>query len=262
MGVVAARASRTGLALLAVVLVVSWLGVVRAATATAAAAGPPPRVVSLSFDDGRVSQGVADGLLAARRLHGTFFVISRSVNTGNDPESLTWAQLHRLARHGNEIAGHTRTHPHLPTLSRPVQVAEICGGRRDLMAHGFHPVSFAYPYGEYDATSEAVVRSCGFGNGRAAQGGPETIPPPDRYAIRTLEMVTVSDTAATLEAEATAAKPGQWLNYVFHDIGGPTEFDDQYRIGTKDFIAFLDWLRRQRDSGAIVVRTVGDVLSR
>ena len=266
MGVVAARASRAGIVVLAMGLAVTGLGALRATSAAArparTTAGSAPRVVSLSFDDGRVSQRVVDGLLARRHLKGTFYVISQSVDTGNDPESLTWAQIHRLARHGDEIAGHTRTHPHLPTLPRAAQIDEICGGRRDLMAQGFRPVSFAYPYGEYDATTEAVVRSCGYANGRAARGGVETIPPRDRYAIRTLESVTVSDTAAALEAETTAAKPGQWLNYVFHDIGGPTEFHDQYRIDRKDFIAFLDWLGRQRDSGAVVVRTIGDVLSR
>ncbi|HTC81700.1 MAG TPA: polysaccharide deacetylase family protein [Acidimicrobiia bacterium] len=224
------------------------------------AAAAPPRVVSLSFDDERVSQAVVGGLLSSRRLHGTFFVISRAVDTGNDPESLTWAQLSRLAHAGNEIAGHTRTHPHLPTLSRPKQVDEICGSRRDLVAAGFRPVSFAYPYGEYDATTEQVVRQCGYASGRAAWGGTETIPPADRYAVRTPQNVTDSDTVAGLEAETTTAKPGEWLNYVFHDIGDPYPDGDQYRIQTKDFTAFLDWLAHERDAGAVVVRTIGAVL--
>ena len=223
------------------------------------AAAAPPRVVSLSFDDERVSQAVVGGLLPSRRLHGTFFMISRAVDTGNDPESLTWAQLSRLAHAGNEIAGHTRTHPHLPTLSRPKQVDEICGSRRDLVAAGFRPVSFAYPYGEYDATTEQVVRQCGYASGRAAWGGTETIPPADRYAVRTLRNVVASDTVAKLESEVTAARPGQWLTFVFHDIGPPTAGGDEYRLATKDFAALLDWLGRQRRSGTVAVRTIGDV---
>jgi peptidoglycan/xylan/chitin deacetylase (PgdA/CDA1 family) len=249
---VAPRRARIGVALLAAAS--ALLG---PRVAPAGAASSPPRIVTLSFDDGRASQAAAGPLLASRHLHSTFFIITRSVNTGDDPDSLTWAQIHRFARAGNEIAGHTRTHPHLPTLSRAGQVDEICGGRRDLVAQGFHPVSFAYPYGEYDGTSEDVVRQCGYANGRAAQGGVETVPPADRYAIRTLENVTTSDTPASLEAQTWAAKPGQWLNYVFHDIGGPTEFNDEYRMTTKDFTAFLDWVRHQRDAGRIVVPTVG-----
>jgi peptidoglycan/xylan/chitin deacetylase (PgdA/CDA1 family) len=252
--IVARAAARIGVALLAVAAALLGPAVVPAVAA------PPPRVVTLSFDDGRASQGVVDGLLASRHLHGTFFIITRSVNTGADPESLSWGQIHRLARDGNEIGGHTRTHPHLPTLSPSAQADEICGGRRDLLAQGFHPVSFAYPYGEYDATSEAVVARC-YAGGRAAQGGVETVPPADRYAIRTLQNVTTADTPASLEAQTWAARPGQWLNYVFHDIGGPTEFNDEYRITTKDFVAFLDWVRHQRDAGRIVVRTVGQIVA-
>lgn len=223
------------------------------------AASTPPRVVTLSFDDGRASQAAAGPRLAARHLRGTFFIISRQVNTGDDADALSWDQIHRLARAGNEIGGHTRTHPHLPTLSRADQVDEICGGRRDLFAQGFRPVSFAYPYGEYDATSEDVVRHCGYADGRGAFGGVETVPPADRYAIRTPENVTTSDTPAGLEARTWAAPPGQWVNYVFHDIGGPTAYDDEYRITTEDFTTFLDWVRHQRDAGRIVVRTVGQV---
>jgi peptidoglycan/xylan/chitin deacetylase (PgdA/CDA1 family) len=249
------RAARIAVAVLAAASALLAPGAVPVGAASA-----PPRIVTLSFDDGRASQGVVDGLLAPRRLHGTFFIISRSVNTGDDPDSLSWAQIHRLARHGDEIGGHTRTHPHLPTLSRAAQIDEICGGRRDLQAQGFHPVSFAYPYGEYDATSESVVRQCGYADGRGAFGGVETVPPADRYAIRTPENVTTADTPASLEARTWAAKPGQWINYVFHDIGGPTAFADEYRMSTADFTRFLDWVRHQRDAGRIAVRTVGQVM--
>jgi peptidoglycan/xylan/chitin deacetylase (PgdA/CDA1 family) len=251
-GIVTGRGGRVAVGLLA--------GLALLGVQSVAGAAPPPRVVSLSFDDGRVSQGAVGDLLSARRLHGTFFIISRSVNTGNDPESMTWAQIQQLAKAGNEIGGHTRTHPHLPTLSPAAQTDEICGGRQDLVARGFQPVSFAYPYGEYTKTTEDIVRRCGYANGRAAQGGTETIPPRDRYAVRTLHNVKVSDTAAELEAETMAAKPGQWLNWVFHDIGGPSPDADAYRMPTKDFTAFLDWLAHQRDAGTVVVRTVGDVV--
>jgi len=252
--IVALRGARIGVALLAVASALLGPGAVPVGAAA------PPRIVTLSFDDGRASQGVVDGLLRPRHLRGTFFIISRSVNTGDDPDSLSWDQIRRLARDGDEIGGHTRTHPHLPTLSRAAQVDEICGGRRDLMAQGFRPVSFAYPYGEYDATTEGVVRQCGYGNGRAAQGGVEDVPAADRFAVRTLENVTMADTPASLEAQTWAAKPGQWLNYVFHDIGGPTAFNDEYRITAKDFTTFLDWVRHQRDAGRIVVRTVGQMV--
>jgi peptidoglycan/xylan/chitin deacetylase (PgdA/CDA1 family) len=247
--------------LIAVVLMAA-LGGVGLGAAPAGAAGPTaaPRIVSLTFDDGRVSQGVVDGLLASHRMQGTFYIITRAVNTGGDPESLTWAQIHQLAAHGDEIAGHTRTHPDLPTLNPAAQTAEICGSRQDLLAQGFAPVSFAYPYGDYTATTERIVRQCGYASGRGAWGGVETIPPADRYGLRTLDNVTDTSTVAGLEAEVGAARPGDWLDYVFHDIGAPYPGGDQYRITTADFSAFLDWLSGQRDQGAVVIRTVAAVV--
>ena len=240
-----------------------FLGLAATATAPVAAASPPARhpvTVSLSFDDERASQSIAEPLLAARHLRATFFVITRSVNTGDDPESLTWTQLHRLAAEGHEIAGHTRTHPMLSKLTPARQTEEICGSRHDLLAHGFHPTSFAYPYGDYDATTEQITRRCGYANGRAARGGVETLPPADRYAMKTLPNVTLTDSVARLESYLTTAHPGAWLNYVFHDIGEGPGDGDAYRITTKNFTDFLDWLTTQRRTGRVVVRTIGDLV--
>ena len=237
------------------------VGLVGGAPVGATPSRAAPRIVSLTFDDGRVSQGVVDGLLASHGMVGTFYIITHAVDSGGDhPESLTWAQIDRLAHDGNEIAGHTRTHPDLPTLNQGDQIQEVCGSRQDLSAHGFAASSFAYPYGEYNPTIEQVVNSCGYASGRGAWGGVETIPPADRYALRTLPNVTDQDSVAGLEAETTAAKAGQWLQYVFHDIGDAYPGGDQYRITTANFTAFLDWLGRERNQGTIVIKTIGSVV--
>jgi peptidoglycan/xylan/chitin deacetylase (PgdA/CDA1 family) len=181
--------------------------------APSGAAGNPSasKIVSLSFDDGLASQGVVDGLLRSRRLRGTFFIITGAVDDGgNNPESLTWAQIRRLADDRNEIAAHTRTHRDLLGLDPDTRSAEICGSRRDLAARGFDAVSFAYPYGDSDAAAEGIVRRCGFSSGRGAWGGAESDPPADAYGLRTLENVTDHDTLAALEAQTTTARPGAW----------------------------------------------------
>jgi len=251
------RGGGVAVALVATVLACAGPG---ATPVGAAGSAAPTKVVSLTFDDGRVSQAAVDGLLVSHRMNGTFYIITGAVNTGGDnPESLTWAQIHRLAHHGNEIGAHTRTHPDLPTLSTAAQVREICGSGLDLSAHRLHATSFAYPYGDFTTTTERIVRHCGFASGRAAWGGAENIPPADPYALRTLATVTDTDTVAALEARVTTAKPGQWLQYVFHDIGDAAQDGDGYRISTGDFTALLDWLGRQRDHGTVVIRTVGSV---
>jgi peptidoglycan/xylan/chitin deacetylase (PgdA/CDA1 family) len=228
--------------------------------AAAAITDSARKVVSLTFDDGRASQSVLGAVLSSHRMHGTFYIITGAVHSGAvHPESLTWAQIDTLARDGNEVGGHTRTHPDLPTLDRAGQVAEVCGSRHDLLAHGFRPLSFAYPFGDLDSSVEGVVQHCGYANGRGAWGGVERIPPDDRYALRTLPSVTDSDTVAALEGDITTAPPGAWIQYVFHDIGDPYPGGDQYRITTAHLITFLDWLARQRDAGTVVVKTVGQV---
>jgi peptidoglycan/xylan/chitin deacetylase (PgdA/CDA1 family) len=240
---------------------ISVAAVLLAVTPAAATGQPAPKIVSLTFDDGRVSQGIADGLLALHRMHGTFYIITQAVNAGGaHPESLTWGQIHRLARDGNEIAAHTRTHPDLPTLSATAQSEEICGSRRDLARQGFRAVSFAYPYGDYDVATEHVVQHCGFANGRGAWGGPETNPPADRYGLRTLANVTDAGGAADLEAQITNAAPGRWIQCVFHDIGDTYPGGDQYRMRMAAFSAFLDWLGRQRQAGTVVIKTIGGAL--
>ena len=246
-----------------VAVVIAWLGLGGPALASETGPVARPRVVSLTFDDERASQGVVGGLLASHRMNGTFYIITRAVQTGNQhTESLTWDQIRQLASDGNEIGGHTQTHPHLPTLSEARQREEICGSRQDLLNRGFDPTSFAYPYGEYTATTEQIVPGCGYASGRTVSDAPETIPPADRYATRAVDSVTDKDQIKDLEGDVTKAPPGAWLQFVFHDIGQPYRGGDQYRITVEHFAAFLDWLGRQRDAGTVVIKTVGSIVAR
>ena len=112
---------------------------------TAPAAAATPAVVTLGFDDQRVSQATAGPLLAAQGFHGTFYVISQFIDAaGSHPESLNMAQLKSLEVAGNEIGGHTKTHPDLVRLTAAQRNTEICDGRTELVNDGFKaPVSFA-----------------------------------------------------------------------------------------------------------------------
>ena len=116
-------------------------GLVRASPGSAA---PGPTIVSLTFDDGRQTQYSARGPLAAHGLHGTFFINSGDVASTTDGFYMTWAQIHDLAADGNEIGGHSLTHPHLTSLSTDAARHEVCDDRTNLLNQGFAPVqSFA-----------------------------------------------------------------------------------------------------------------------
>jgi peptidoglycan/xylan/chitin deacetylase (PgdA/CDA1 family) len=253
---------------------------------------PSPVVVSLTFDDGLESAYKLAGQLALKphHLHGTFYVISGL--TSADELHMTWQQLAGLQRDGNEIGGHTRNHTNLKSITdSTVKVHEVCDDRQALLAHGFDPVSFAYPQGAYDAEAKAVVRSCGYRTARAAGGlnvaglgaGPvfaERTPSRDIYATRTVYDSDTSSgvllSADRMEAAVTAAAThgGGWITFVFHQVCSqqydPTRYAAclQGGYGPIELVTlnqFLDWLQNAgHPDGAppfTIVRTIRQTIT-
>jgi peptidoglycan/xylan/chitin deacetylase (PgdA/CDA1 family) len=227
-------------------------------------------VVSLTFDDGRQTQYAARAPLAAHAMHGTFYVNSGLVGSTTSDWRMTWSQLHDLAADGNEIAGHTLTHSHLTSLSASQQQQEICGDRNNLLNQGFSPVlSFAYPYAEYDSTVESTVQQCGYWSARwvggirgsNCSGCPfaETVPPNNRWVLRTPPDIDTGTTLATMEGYVTQAESngGGWVTLVIHSVCNGC---DTLSVSVSQLTAFLDWLQPRAANGT-VVQTVGDVIS-
>jgi hypothetical protein len=237
-------------------------------------------IVSLNFDDARANAYDARALLAAHHMHATFFVPSGFVGASG---YMTWAQLRTLKSDGNEIGGHTINHPHLIDLSAREQQRQICNDRVNLSAHGFVATDFAYPYGDNTAVTRAATAWCGYSSARANSGlyndvpcagecpsgstavcetvscaRAETIPPVDRFAIRTPASVTALSTAADIESSIrdAIASGGGWLNIVFHQLC--TGCDPQgFRVS--EFAALVTWLDRASLIG-VAVRTVDQVI--
>lgn len=225
---------------------------------------PPPTVVSLTFDDAWSSQSVVGPMLAAEGIHGTFFV-----NSGNVGSSgfLTWPQLQSLQSAGNEIAGHTINHVHLPAVDLTEAQRQVCQDRRALLSEGLNVSDFAYPYGDYNASIESIVQGCGYNSARrswglcapAATGCPaaETIPPQNLWEIRTQTSVRSWTTVQDLENAVTAAEAtGGWVTFVFHYI---CDGCDSYSITQSNLQTFLDWLQPRSATGT-TVKTVRDVI--
>jgi peptidoglycan/xylan/chitin deacetylase (PgdA/CDA1 family) len=232
-----------------------------------------PAVVTIGFDDGTADQFTnAFPILTAHGMHATFFVNTGPILAG-DPGHMTFADLHTLFSAGNEIAGHTIDHADLKPLSVAAAEQEVCNDRNTLLAQGFAPESFAYPFGSFDSTSEAVVRYCGYHSGRGVAGisktGPfgETIPPADAYATRTPPNPKTSTTLSTLEsyvlrAEADTAQASDWVQFVFHRVcdkstGGHC---GSYSISPGGLSAFLDFLQGEVNAGRVVVETTTQVI--
>lgn len=260
-------ASRVGL-LVAGLLVLACSVAAGLVRSSAGAAAPNQTIVSLTFDDGRQTQYSARAPLASHGLRGTFYINSGLVAATTGDYYMTWGQIQDLAADGNEIGGHSLTHPHLTKLQSDAARHEICDDRTNLLNHGFAPVqSFAYPYAEYNATVQSIVRECGYTSARTVGGirsgnqcsgcpFAETIPPLDTYATRTPVDVSSTTSLAAMQSYVTQAEQsgGGWVELVFHGIG------DRGGVPFSQFTAFLDWLQPRAANGT-VVRTVYEVIS-
>ncbi len=217
--------------------------------------GPGPVTVTIGFDDGYADQYLARAILAAHGMQATFYV-----NTGvvGDSVHLTWTDLTNLYADGNEIGGHGLTHANLKNLKGTALRGEICTDRINLFDHGFQPVSFAYPFGNYNSNTIQALKDCGYNSGRTVSLGPDSLPPHNPYATWAMPSVKNSTSVATIEGWITQAEQsgGGWVQLVLHHV---CDNCDVYSISAANFTALLDWLQPRSASGT-VVRTVNEVI--
>jgi peptidoglycan/xylan/chitin deacetylase (PgdA/CDA1 family) len=223
------------------------------------AASAARTVVTLGFDDGLASQVSARAMLAAHGMHATFFLNSGKIGHGT---AMSWSQVAGLAADGNEVAGHTVDHPLLTSLSTAAQKTEICKDRTTLSSHGYTATDFAYPFGRYTTTTQALAKSCGYASARTTTTPDlfsESIPPGDPYATRAFE-VFATDSLATIESYVAEAEQngGGWVQLVMHDVCDGC--DPTYAISPATLGALLDWLAPRASRGTIV-RTTRDVIT-
>ena len=238
-----------------------------------AAHAAPITIVSIQFDDGTVDQIGTLGVLRSHGMAATFYVNSGPILAG-DPDHLSQAQLTELFAAGNEIAGHTVDHVNIQPLSTTDARQEVCTDRNNLLAMDFPVQSFAYPFGSFDADSEAVVQDCGFNSGRGVAGVSihlnkgqfgETVPPVDAYATRTPPSAKKATKLATLEqyvlnAEADVVASGQtrWVQLVFHHFCAA--HCGAYTVQPAKFTALLDFLQAEVVAGRVSVQTTAQVI--
>lgn len=123
----------------------------------------PDRTLAITVDDAYLSV-YREGWprLAKAGLPFTLFVATRPVDLGL-AGYMNWDQIRELQAAGVTIASQTDTHPHMPDLSAAENAAEIArSNRRFVEELGRAPTLFAYPYGEFGAEVQRVVREAGF----------------------------------------------------------------------------------------------------
>jgi len=129
------------------------------------------KIISLTFDDGWKSAiQEAEPLLLRYGMPATFYIISDRV-PDKHTEYMNVSDLRTLVTHGHEIGVHTRSHKYLTELTNGEVWYEITEGLNDLLAFGFKPRTFAYPYGEWNPYIVKQVREAGFFAARSIERG-------------------------------------------------------------------------------------------
>ncbi len=220
-------------------------------------------IVTFSFDDGWGSQFTnAFPVLNAANLHATFYIISEEASEASlKPTSeMSVSQLLTLQAAGNEIGAHTRTHPHLTSLSIASATEEIVGSRTDLMNMGLSPVdTFAYPYGEFNSSIEQIVKNSGFIAACAVLSGFDK-KTTDSFALVRETIVNSTPLSAIESLITTAMKNKEWLILSFHHIGlerNPVS-SDIYSTTPANFQSLINFVKANH----VQVLTVRDAFLR
>ncbi|MDY7542487.1 MULTISPECIES: polysaccharide deacetylase family protein [unclassified Cryobacterium] len=225
-----------------------------------------PAVITLTFDDANADQLTAASILKANGLHGTFYTPSGYVN---QPGYLTVAQMQGLVADGNEIGGHTVTHPDLATLPTDEATRQVCNDRVNLTNWGFRVTSFAYPFASLlTPATETIVKNCGYNSARGlgdiqTRFGctgcalSESIPPADPYLTQAPDEVdntwSLTDLQNTVIQAETA---GGWQQLTFHHIA--TGLTDPLTISPTLFTQFVQWLKTR--PATTTIKTVDQVI--
>ncbi|HEX6957177.1 MAG TPA: polysaccharide deacetylase family protein [Ferrovibrio sp.] len=123
----------------------------------------PDRTVGLSADDAYASSFTeAWPRLKKAGLPFTLFVATEPVDQ-KLRGYLTWDQIRRMKAEGVTIGAHGNAHPSLPAMTPEAMQADLeTSMRRFREELGETPKLFAWPFGEWDAASMAVLRGFGY----------------------------------------------------------------------------------------------------
>jgi glycosyltransferase involved in cell wall biosynthesis/peptidoglycan/xylan/chitin deacetylase (PgdA/CDA1 family) len=158
----------------------------------------PVGAVVITFDDGyRDNYTHAYPVLKQQNIPVTIFLVSGYIGRTNawDEQKqlegrplMSWSQIQELVEQGVEFGAHTCTHPVLTGVSSGRAEKEIALSRRELQNELTVSVNyFAYPYGEHDASIEAMVQQSGFAAGLTVDAGLNTMFTP-AYSLRRTEI--------------------------------------------------------------------------
>lgn len=213
-------------------------------------------IVSFTFDDAPKSV-VTVGLpiLAEAGYPATVYISTRNTTFHG---YMNWDDVALVARNGWEIGAHTYTHARLTKLTDAEIVQEFEASNADYVRHGYHPISFATPFGSYDDRALNIVKRYYESHRAAWPAGVNTLTP-NPYEIASYEVsraTTIEEVTSLLEDLQKNPKGG-WIVLQLHHLfqGGETVTEE---YGTD----LLEAIVAQVKSRGIAVLTVSDALKK
>jgi len=132
----------------------------------------PDKPVIITFDDGYLDNYQnAFPILQEFGFKGTFFIISEFIDRGREGY-MDWSMIEELARSGQRIESHSRTHPNLTEKDRDGLIWEVLGAQETIAAHiGYRPRYFCYPGGDYNEATIQILRELDYWGAVTTAGG-------------------------------------------------------------------------------------------
>ena len=207
----------------------------------------PRTIVTITFDDGLVSEYEASKILDSYGFKGTFYIPAGLLGgTFENNSVMNYSQVKELYNKGHEIGCHTMTHANLSMLNE-TQVRYELSTCKEVLKE-FNPVSFAYPYGE-GTEWESIVKEYY----RSARTLNQTINTVKGFNINTL--ILVHDRMERLDKLREWLNQDGWIVLAIHGVTNqPRGLID---ITPEELIQTLNIIK---ESGADV-RTVREVIN-
>lgn len=213
---------------------------------TLVVAQEPHGVITITFDDNMKNQyDYAYPLMKARGMVGTFYAVTDHIAdfSGDYNTYMSIADLQTLQADGNEIGSHSVSHPHFTQLTDEQIRAECINSRTILRNNGLPAINFAYPYGDRDDRTDAIVSEY-YRSGRPSWSPSYTTPLPVTtwLIIGTTGETGTPDVLSLLKSMVDQVySSNEWGVIYFHNVV-PYATSDPYSISEQDFESFLDYI--------------------
>ena len=134
----------------------------------------PPKAVVITVDDGwSCAYDHIYPELRKRGMPWSLFIYPKIVGRGM--HAVTWSEVAALARDGVDVESHSYSHPFLTEMTSDGLCHELIDSREILQKKTNNDVRFfCYPFGAFNDTIVAELRSCGYAAALTTNRGPIT----------------------------------------------------------------------------------------